>query len=131
MIVVEREEALVRMRGPETFKHAVARMSEATLEALALASLELADIDLFVYHQANARILQAVGEHLGLAPERVVDCIGRYANTCAATLPLALAHAQASGRLSGGDRVLLGAFGAGFTYGAAVVEWDAGEAVGA
>jgi 3-oxoacyl-[acyl-carrier-protein] synthase III len=123
LIVVDRHEALIRMRGHETFKHAVARMSEATYEVLARAELELDDIDLFVYHQANARILRAVGERLGVPEERVVDCIGRYANTSAATLPLALAHARAHGRLGAGDRVLLGAFGAGFTWGACVVEW--------
>jgi 3-oxoacyl-[acyl-carrier-protein] synthase-3 len=125
LIVVDRREALVRMQGQETFKHAVARMAAATLDALSLCDLELADIDLFVYHQANARILRAVGEQLGLPAERIVDCIGTYANTSAATLPLALAHAQADGRLGAGDRVLLGAFGAGLTWGAGVLEWGA------
>ena len=127
LIVVERDEALIRMQGSDTFRHAVARMSEATLEALALAELTLDDIDLFVYHQANARILRGVGERLGLAADRVVDCIGGYANTSAATLPLALDHASDAGRLRPGDRVLLGAFGAGFTWGAAVVEWEIPE----
>lgn len=125
LIVIDREEALIRMQGHETFKHAVARMSQATLEALELAELELDDIDLFVYHQANARILHAVGEQLGVPGERIVDCIGDYANTSAATLPLALAHARDEGRLQAGDRVLLAAFGAGFTWGATVVEWGA------
>jgi 3-oxoacyl-[acyl-carrier-protein] synthase-3 len=123
LIRVERAEALIRMQGHDTFKHAVARMSEATLAALELAELDLEDIDLFVYHQANARILRAVGEQLGLPRDRVVDCIGGHANTSAATLPLALAHAREEGRLQAGARVLLGAFGAGFTWGAAVVEW--------
>jgi 3-oxoacyl-[acyl-carrier-protein] synthase III len=123
LIVAERQEPLVRMQGHETFKHAVARMSQATLDALARAELALEDIDLFVYHQANARILRAVGEQLGIDDELVVDCIAHFGNTSAATLPLALAHAQAEGRLSSGDLVLLGAFGAGFTWGAAVVEW--------
>ena len=102
-------------------------MSEATLEALALAELTLDEIDLFVYHQANARILRGVGERLGLPPDRIVDCIGGYANTSAATLPLALAHARDAGRLRPGDRVLLGAFGAGFTWGATVVDWEIPE----
>ncbi len=127
LIVVDRDDALIRMQGADTFRHAVARMSEATLEALALAELSLDDIDLFVYHQANARILRGVGERLGLPAERVVDCIGGYANTSAATLPLALDHASEAGRLRPGDRVLLGAFGAGFTWGAAVVEWEIPE----
>jgi 3-oxoacyl-[acyl-carrier-protein] synthase-3 len=125
LIVVDRHEALIRMQGHETFKHAVARMTEATYEALARAQLALDDIDLFVYHQANARILRAVAEHLGVDDARIVDCIGGYANTSAATLPLALAHARSEGRLADGDRVLLGAFGAGFTWGACVAEWGA------
>jgi 3-oxoacyl-[acyl-carrier-protein] synthase-3 len=125
LIVVDRDEALIRMQGHETFKHAVARMSQATREALELAELTLADIDLFVYHQANSRILRAVGDGLGIPAERVVDCIGEQANTSAATLPLALGHALENDRLRPGDRVLLGAFGAGFTWGAAVIEWGA------
>lgn len=127
LIVVEREEARIRMQGADTFRHAVARMSEATLEALALSDLTLDDIDLFVYHQANGRILRAVGDRLGVRHDRVVDCIGAYANTSAATLPLALDHVSDAGRLRPGDRVLLGAFGAGFTWGAAVVEWEIPE----
>jgi 3-oxoacyl-[acyl-carrier-protein] synthase-3 len=125
-IYVERAEALIRMRGHETFREAVARLAEATVEAAALAGVGLDEIDLFVYHQANGRILGAVGERLGLRPERVVDCIGEYGNTSAATLPLALAFSEDRGLLSVGDRVLLGAFGAGFTWGATVVEWGAG-----
>ena len=66
-----------------------------------------------------------MGERLSLAPERVVDCISEYGNTSAATLPLALEHVQAEGRLEPGHRVLLGAFGAGFTWGATVVQWGA------
>jgi 3-oxoacyl-[acyl-carrier-protein] synthase III len=125
LIVVEREQALIRMEGRETFKHAVARMAHATGEALRLAQLELDDIDLFVYHQANGRILRAVGERLGIPAARVIDCIEDYANTSAATLPLALAHAEAEGGLRDGARVLVGAFGAGFTWGAGVIEWGA------
>jgi 3-oxoacyl-[acyl-carrier-protein] synthase-3 len=124
LIVVERDPALIRMNGPETFTHAVARMSQATVDALLLAGLGLDDIDLFVYHQANARILRAVGARLGLPSDRVLDCIETYANTSAATLPIALAHAQAHGRLHDGDRVLLAAFGAGFTWGGVVIEWS-------
>jgi 3-oxoacyl-[acyl-carrier-protein] synthase-3 len=101
-------------------------MSEATLEAVARAGLSLADIDLFVYHQANARITRALGERLGLAPERVVDCIEMLGNASAATLPLALADARDAGRLRPGARVLVSAFGAGFTWGGGVIEW--GEA---
>jgi 3-oxoacyl-[acyl-carrier-protein] synthase-3 len=125
LIVVDRDEALIRMQGHETFKHAVARMTQATREALALAELELDDIDLLVYHQANARILRAVAQQLEVPSDRVIDCIDGHGNTSAATLPLALGRAQAAGRLHAGDRVLLGAFGAGFTWGACVVQWGA------
>ena len=124
-IFVARKEELIRMRGHETFKEAVAWLSQATLEAVEAAALALDDIDLFVYHQANGRILAAVGERLELPSDRVVDCIAEYGNTSAATLPLALAYSAREGRLRRGDRVLLGAFGAGFTWGATVVEWGA------
>jgi 3-oxoacyl-[acyl-carrier-protein] synthase-3 len=122
-IRVPRDPARIQMRGHETFKEAVARLSEATIHAAAAAEVELDQIDLFVYHQANGRILTAVGERLGLPSDRVVDCIAEFGNTSAATLPLALAHSVELGRLRPGDRVLLGAFGAGFTWGATVVEW--------
>ena len=123
IIYVGREDQLIRMAGHETFKIAVAKLSETTAEATAAAGLELDDIDLFVYHQANARILTAVGERLGLKADRVVDCISDLGNTSAATLPLALDHSVRSGRLRRGDRVLLAAFGAGFIWGATVLEW--------
>jgi 3-oxoacyl-[acyl-carrier-protein] synthase-3 len=122
-IVVDRSDGRIRMRGHETFREAVAKLSQVTLQAARAASVELGDIDLFVYHQANGRILSAVGERLGLAPDRVVDCIAELGNTSAATLPLALAFSEDEGRLRPGDRVLLGAFGAGFTWGATIVQW--------
>jgi 3-oxoacyl-[acyl-carrier-protein] synthase III len=119
------EEQRIRMQGHDTFKAAVTRMSESTLEAARLGGLELDDIGLFVYHQANSRILAAVGERLGLDPERVVNSIDRYGNTSAATLPIALADARERGMLEPGTNVLLAAFGAGFTWGAGVIEWTA------
>jgi 3-oxoacyl-[acyl-carrier-protein] synthase III len=122
-IMVPREQGVIRMRGHETFREAVARLSLVTLQVINAASIGLGDIDLFVYHQANGRILSAVGERLGLPADRVVDCVGDYGNTSAATLPLALAFSERQGRLAAGDRVLLGAFGAGFTWGATVVDW--------
>jgi 3-oxoacyl-[acyl-carrier-protein] synthase-3 len=113
----------IEMRGHETFREAVARLTQCTQQAVSAAEFTLDDIDLFVYHQANGRILSAVGERLGLPPGRVVDCIAEYGNTSAATLPLALDFSRRHGMLSSGDRVLLGAFGAGFTWGATVIEW--------
>ena len=122
-IRVERDPALIRMRGHETFREAVARLAESTQQAARAAEVGLDEIDLFVYHQANGRILSAVAERLGLGADRVVDCIGEHGNTSAATLPLALAASQRDGRLTPGARVLLGAFGAGFTWGATVLRW--------
>ena len=126
-IIVPRREGVIRMRGHETFREAVARLSLATVQAVRAAGTRLEDIDLFVYHQANGRILSAVGERLSLPADRVVDCISEYGNTSAATLPLALEYVQSEGRLQSGQRVLLGAFGAGFTWGATVVQWGAGS----
>jgi 3-oxoacyl-[acyl-carrier-protein] synthase-3 len=123
--IVARRGGTIEMAGQETFRNAVIRLAEATLAATAQAGLTLEDLDLFVYHQANGRILRAVGERLDLDPERVIDCIERFGNTSAATLPIALDVAWREGLLHPGDRVLLAAFGAGFTWGGTVVEWSA------
>jgi 3-oxoacyl-[acyl-carrier-protein] synthase-3 len=122
LVRIEHADRLIRMDGLETYRHAVRRLSEATLDAVAAAGMTLGDVDLFTYHQANSRILRAVGERLDLDPAKVIDCIGAYGNTSAATIPIALCEAERSGRLEPGSRVLLGAFGAGFTWGAMVVE---------
>jgi 3-oxoacyl-[acyl-carrier-protein] synthase III len=122
-ITIPRSDGRIRMLGHDTFREAVAHLTLATEQAVRAAGITLDEIDRFVYHQANGRILSAVGDRLGLDPERVVDCIAEYGNTCAATLPLALAHAADHGQLHDGDLVLLGAFGAGFTWGAGVLEW--------
>jgi 3-oxoacyl-[acyl-carrier-protein] synthase-3 len=122
-----RADAKIRMEGIDTFRNAVRRLSEATLEALDLAGAVVEDIDLFVYHQANSRILQAVGQELGLPSERVIDVISHYGNTSAASIPIALAEAHAAGRVEDGSLLLMGAFGAGFVWGAGVVEWGAGD----
>jgi 3-oxoacyl-[acyl-carrier-protein] synthase III len=114
------------MQGHETFRHAVDRMAAVTVEAVAAAGLTLAEIDVFAYHQANGRILGAVGERLGLPTGRVLNCIDRFGNTSAASIPLALEQARLAGDLAPGARVLIGAFGAGLTWGATVVEWGGG-----
>ncbi len=124
-IMARLEDRRVVMDGPEVFRHAVARMSEVTREAVSRAGLTLQEIDLFVYHQANARITRALGEKLGLPVERVVDCIETLGNASAATLPVALGTAERDGRLRPGAKVLLSAFGAGFTWGGGVIEWGA------
>ncbi len=115
----------IRLEGHESFRAAVAALTQVTVEALAASECRLEDVDLFVYHQANSRILRAVGQRLELAPERVVDYVDRFANASTATLPTALSVAQAEGRLVPGQRVLLAAFGGGLTWGATVVEWTA------
>ena len=120
--------AKIQMDGHETFKHAVNRMAEMTQDVAAAAGVTLEQIDLFVYHQANGRIIKSVGERLGLDETRVVDCIERAGNMSAASIPHALATAHAEGRLRDGARVLMSAFGGGFTWGGAVIEWGRGDA---
>jgi 3-oxoacyl-[acyl-carrier-protein] synthase-3 len=115
MLFAGRERGVIEMAGSDVFRHAVTRMVEATREVCD----DLDAIDLFVYHQANQRIVRAVGARLGLDPAKVVDCIGTYGNVSAASLPLALAAA----RPQPGDRILLSAFGAGFVWGAGVLTW--------
>ena len=124
VITASHEERLLRVEGHETFQTAVKRLSEATLEALERAELTLDDIDIFVYHQANARILRAVGERLDLAGEKVADYIAEVGNTSAASIPLTLALLRDDGRLHAGQRVLVSAIGAGFTWGAGTIDWE-------
>jgi 3-oxoacyl-[acyl-carrier-protein] synthase-3 len=126
-IIATNEERKLRMDGPEVYRNAVARMSEVTMQAAARAGLTLDEIDLFVYHQANARITKALGERLGLDPAKVVDCIETLGNASAATIPVALAVAEEDGRLRPGAHVLVSAFGAGFTWGGGVLEWGTGR----
>ena len=122
-IIAPRETALMRMDGHETFKRAVRTLVNNAIETVAANNLELDDIDLFVLHQANGRITSAVREGLDVEAERVLDAIAEVGNTSAASIPLALATARERGLLHDGDKVLLGAVGAGFTWGAVVVEW--------
>ncbi|HYZ28986.1 MAG TPA: beta-ketoacyl-ACP synthase 3, partial [Thermoleophilaceae bacterium] len=112
-IIAPRESGFITMDGHETFKRAVATLASNAVQTAAANGLELDDIDLFVLHQANGRILSAVRETLRLAPERVLDVIANVGNTSAASIPLALAEARERGALPDGARVLLGAVGAG------------------
>jgi 3-oxoacyl-[acyl-carrier-protein] synthase-3 len=109
------------MNGREVFRHAVVRLAEAVEEALAANGLARTDIDWLVPHQANKRIIDAMGRKLGLAPDRVVVTVDRHANTSAASVPLALAEARADQRIRTGDLVLLEALGGGLTWGSALV----------
>lgn len=122
-LTATRDRPILVMDGHETFKWAVARLVEVTRDAVARAGLVLDDVDRFVYHQANGRILAAVADRLDLPRDRVVDVVARYANTSAASVPIALADAAEAGLLAPGDKVLCAAFGAGFAWGGTVVTW--------
>jgi 3-oxoacyl-[acyl-carrier-protein] synthase-3 len=113
----------VRMDGPEVFRHAVTKISEVIDATLQKAGYAASDIDWFVPHQANKRILDGAARKLGLAPERIVITVDKHANTSAASIPLALEAACRDGRIKKGDLVLMEAMGGGFTWGAVLVRW--------
>jgi 3-oxoacyl-[acyl-carrier-protein] synthase-3 len=113
----------LRMDGREVFRHAVGAISEAVEGALAQSGFQSDDIDWFVPHQANKRIIDGVARKLGLAPEQVVLTLDRHGNTSAASIPLALADAVADRRIKRGDLVMLEAMGGGFTWGATLIRW--------
>jgi len=113
----------IRMKGNETFKMAVRSMEEASREVLERAGLKTSDIDLFIAHQANRRIIDAVGSRLGLTESQVYVNIDRVGNTSAASIPIALDEAVRKGLLKDGDDVLFAAFGTGLTWGAALCKW--------
>jgi 3-oxoacyl-[acyl-carrier-protein] synthase-3 len=123
LLYAERDERMLRMQGAEVYRHAVRRMTAASREALQRAGRTVEDIDLFVAHQANVRIIDAAAAELGIAPEKVVVNVDRVANTSSASIPLALEQAEREGRLKPGDTVALAAFGAGFVWGAGIVSW--------
>jgi len=113
----------LRMEGREVFRHAVTNMSEAIETALAACSLTASDIDWFVPHQANQRILDATARKVGVHPSRVVSTVAQHANTSAASVPLALHTAVRDGRIKQGDLVLVEAMGGGFTWGSGLIRW--------
>jgi 3-oxoacyl-[acyl-carrier-protein] synthase III len=123
MIQAPRATGVLEMEGHETFRRAVHQLHVCTRRVVERAGLQLRDVDLFVYHQANARILAAVADRLGVADERVFNCIAETGNTSAASLPLALGQAREQGLLQAGANVVVGAVGAGLTWGAGVMEW--------
>jgi len=120
--MLDRNEQYLKMEGREVYKHAVTQMTKSVLEALEKNSLTSDDIKLFVPHQANARIIDAIGKRLDVA-DRMFLNVEKYANTSAAALPIAIDEAAKSGQLAKGDLILLVAFGGGFTWGANIVEW--------
>ena len=113
----------VRMDGPEVFRHAVTNISEVIDATLTQTGYNASDIDWFVPHQANKRILDGAAKKLGLDPARIIITVDKHANTSAASSPLALSTARADGRIKTGDLVLLEAMGGGFTWGAVLLRW--------
>ncbi len=113
----------LRMQGKEVFKHAVTNIAAAIVASAEEAGLTVADIDWFVPHQANQRILDGTARKLGIDPNKVISTVGVHGNTSSASVPLALATAVADGRIKKGDLVLLEAMGGGFTWGAGLVRW--------
>jgi len=113
----------LRMEGREVFKHAVAMITDVVVDAFAATGYNAADVDWFVPHQANKRIIDGSAQKLGIAPEKIVTTVDRHGNTSAASIPLALAVAVSDGRIKSGDLVLLEAMGGGFTWGAVLLRW--------
>ncbi len=113
----------LRMEGREVFRHAVTKMSNVVLEALDATGLEAGEIDWFVPHQANKRIIDGTARKLGVSADRVVVTIDQHANTSAASIPLALSVAVEDGRIKQGDLVLIEAMGGGLTWGSGIVRW--------
>jgi 3-oxoacyl-[acyl-carrier-protein] synthase III len=113
----------LRMQGREVFKHAVGMITDVIEAAYEATGLSSEDIDWFVPHQANRRIIEASAKKLGIAEEKVVLTVDRHGNTSAASIPLALNEAASSGRIKQGDLVLLEAMGGGFTWGSVLVRW--------
>jgi 3-oxoacyl-[acyl-carrier-protein] synthase III len=113
----------VRMEGREVFKHAVAMVTDVIEDAFATAGITANEIDWFVPHQANKRIIDSSAHKLGIAPEKVVTTVDLHGNTSAASIPLALAVAVNDGRIKKGDLVMLEAMGGGFTWGSVLVRW--------
>ncbi len=113
----------IEMAGKEVFKHAVDKMTKSVLSALSKAELTIKDVDLLVPHQANLRILNAVATRLELPEEKVILTVQNHANTSAASIPLALDHANQNGKIKKDDVVVLEALGGGLTWGSVVIRW--------
>jgi len=120
--MLDQNQQFLKMEGRDVYKHAVTQMTRSVLDALEINGLTADDINLFVPHQANARIINAISSRLGVEDRTFLN-VEKYANTSAAALPIAIDEAVKSGRISQGDLILLVAFGGGFTWGANIVEW--------
>jgi len=120
---LEKDLQYLVMKGNEVFKHAVKRMGEAAVEALKLAGLKKEDIDYFIPHQANIRIIDATGRRLKVPKEKVYSNIDRYGNVSVASIPISLHELKEDGKLKKGNIIVMDAFGAGFTWAAVVYRW--------
>ena len=127
---ISRGEHYVRMEGNATYRFATKTMATTALESIRRSGLQPDDIDLFIPHQANIRIIEAVAKGLGLPMDKMFVNLDKYGNTSAASIPVALAEAVNEGRVKVGDNVTIVAFGAGFTSGAVTIEWTADPARG-
>ena len=121
---VEQRLHYVKQDGQAVFRFAVRKTDEICRRLLAQNNMTADDVDLFVSHQANRRIITSAADKIGLAPEKVVINIERFGNTTAATIPIALTDAASDGRLQPGHKVLLTSVGAGFTVGSVLLEWS-------
>ena len=120
---VEAREHYIKMNGKEVFKFATRVVVDSAGRVLERCGSTIDEVDLFVLHQANLRIIDAAAKKLGIPEERVYTNVQRYGNTSCATIPVCLSEARAEGRLKAGDLVLLVGFGAGLTWGACLMEW--------
>ena len=111
------------MSGNATFKVAVKRMTDVIQEALDFNGINIKEVNLLIPHQANKRIISAVGEKLGFAEEKIYMTIQKYGNTSAASIPIGISEAKAEGKIKPGDVSVLGVVGAGLTWGSAVIKW--------
>jgi 3-oxoacyl-[acyl-carrier-protein] synthase III len=115
----------IRMNGKEVYKFAVNALPRTVRDAVARAGLTLGEIDLFIPHQANSRIIQSAADALGIPPEKVFTNVDRYGNTSAASIPIAICEAVEQGRLTAGTELVVAGFGGGLSWGASVIEWSA------
>jgi 3-oxoacyl-[acyl-carrier-protein] synthase-3 len=120
---VEEGQHYVKMQGSEVFKLAVRAMADTSCEVLEKEGLTTADVDLFIPHQANIRIIEATGKKLEIDPQKVWVNIDRYGNTSSASIPISICEAVEAGRLQRGMKVLVSAFGGGITYASGVIYW--------
>ncbi len=121
--IIQNRQNFIKMKGPEVYRFAVSVMAQAAQQALTAAGMTADDIDLFIPHQANLRIIQSAMKTLKVPPEKVFINVQHYGNTSAASIPIALCEAIAEGRVKAGSNLLLVGFGAGLSWGSAVLNW--------